>query len=81
MLCARQQAVVLQLPFGSCTPTQRPAAIDVTANLCDLADVGKPLAISASRSFIYGTGSLNSPTDALTPRWYHTSTSSKPLAG
>ena len=43
--------VVLQLPFGSFTPTQPPAVVVVGATMSNLADVGTPLTIRGARRF------------------------------
>ena len=53
------QLVVLQLPFGSFTPTQPPAAISVSASLSNLADLGTPLPIKARAGFQFGNTPLN----------------------
>jgi fimbrial isopeptide formation D2 family protein/uncharacterized repeat protein (TIGR01451 family) len=55
------QLVVLQVPYGSFTPDQPPAAISVTAAMSNLADVGTPLPISARGGFQFGTDPLDNP--------------------
>ena len=55
------QLVVLELPFGSFVPDQPPAAIAVSASLSNLADLGKPLPITASAGFRYGADPLDNP--------------------
>ena len=55
------QLVVLELPFGSFTPDQPPAPINVSAALSNLADVGTSLPIRASAGFRYGNDALNNP--------------------
>lgn len=56
--------VVLQLPFGSFTPTQPSAVISVTANLSNLADAGTSLPIKARAGFQFGDSPVNDyPTD------------------
>ena len=49
-----RQLVVLQLPFGSFTPTQPAAAIQISAAVSNRADVGTPLTISSTPGFAYG---------------------------
>jgi uncharacterized repeat protein (TIGR01451 family)/fimbrial isopeptide formation D2 family protein len=56
------QLVVLQLPFGSFTPTQPPADVVVTAALSNLADAGTPLTILAHGGFQFGADPLDNPT-------------------
>ena len=56
------ELVVLQLPFGSFTPGQPTATVNVTTNLSNLADVGSPLSISARGGFQYGNDALDDPT-------------------
>lgn len=53
--------VVLQLPFGSFTVAQPPAALTVNASLSNLADVGTSLAIKARAGFQFGSDALNNP--------------------
>ncbi|MGB3734824.1 MAG: hypothetical protein WA964_07700, partial [Ilumatobacter sp.] len=48
------QIVVLQLPFGSFTPGQPVAPIDVTASVSGLADVGIDLDVTATGGFAFG---------------------------
>ena len=55
------QLVVLQLPFGSFTPTQPAAPIQVTTTLSPLADVNVALNLRARGGFQYGTDPLNNP--------------------
>ncbi len=54
--------VVLQLPFGSFTPGQPPAAVTVNATVSNLADLGTPLTIQARGGFQFGADPLNNPT-------------------
>ena len=68
---AGRQLVVMQLPFGSFTPSQPAATIQVQAALSNLADVGLALPISATPGFAYG----DSPTGS-TPIGGSTVTSS-----
>ena len=49
-----RQLVVMQLPFGSLTPSQPAATVQVQAALSSLADVGLVLPISATPGFAYG---------------------------
>ena len=49
-----QQLVVLQLPFGSFTPTQPAAAVQVVAAVSSRADIGTALTISSTPGFAYG---------------------------
>ncbi len=46
--------VTIRLPFGSFTPSQPAATVDVTVNMSDLADVGTPLHIQARGGFQFG---------------------------
>ncbi len=56
------QLVVLQLPFGSFTPTQPPADVLVTTALSNLADANFALNIQARGGFQYGADALDNPT-------------------
>ena len=56
---AGDKLVVLQLPFGSFTPTQPQAVVSVGATLSSLADLGTPLTIRARGGFRFG----NTPLD------------------
>jgi len=58
---AGDQLVVLQLPFGSFTPDQPAATINVDASLSNLADLGEPLAIRSRAGFRFGCDPLNNP--------------------
>ena len=56
------QLVVLLLPFGSVTPGQPQATVDVTANLSDKAPLGQPLTVKVDGGFEFGnvaTGSTS----------------------
>ena len=53
--------VVLQLPFGSFTPSQPPITVTVDAALSNLADLGTPLTIRARSGFQYGNDALDNP--------------------
>ncbi len=55
------QYVVLQLPFGSFTPTQPAAAVQVTTTLSTLADANVALNIRARGGFRYGADPLDNP--------------------
>jgi uncharacterized repeat protein (TIGR01451 family)/fimbrial isopeptide formation D2 family protein len=55
------QLVVLQLPFGSFTPSQPAATVQVTAALSNLADAGTALNLRARGGFQYGTDPLDNP--------------------
>lgn len=55
------QIVVLQLPFGSFTPGQPVAPIDVIASISGLADVGAGLDVTATGGFAFG----DSPTGTI----------------
>ncbi|MBN2084904.1 MAG: hypothetical protein JW748_06725, partial [Anaerolineales bacterium] len=48
------ELVVIRLPFGSFTPDQPPAAVAVTVNMSNLADLGFPLAIRARGGYEFG---------------------------
>lgn len=52
---------VLELPFGSFTPTQPPATVDVTLALSELADLDVALVVSALAGFRYGADPLDNP--------------------
>ncbi len=54
--------LVLQLPFGSFTPTQPAATINLDLTVSNLAEVNKSLAISARGGFQYGNDALDNPT-------------------
>ena len=56
-----QQLVVLQPPFGSFTPDQPPAVINVSTNVSNLADANTPLTISATPGFFLGNDPLDNP--------------------
>jgi len=56
---AGDKLVVLQLPFGSFTPTQPAAVVTVGATLSNLADLGTPLTLRARGGFRFG----NTPLD------------------
>jgi large repetitive protein len=53
------QLVVLQLPFGSFTPSQPPAVISVTASMSNFADLGTSLPIKTRAGFQFGNTPLN----------------------
>ncbi|QGJ68626.1 Hypothetical protein PBC10988_2870 [Planctomycetales bacterium 10988] len=55
------QLLVFQLPFGSFTPNQPEAILDVHLEMSPLADVNTPLTIQASGGFQYGNTPLNDP--------------------
>lgn len=55
------QLVVLRLPFGSFTPTQPAAPIQVTTTLSTLADAGTALNLRARGGFQYGADPLDNP--------------------
>jgi fimbrial isopeptide formation D2 family protein len=55
------QLVVLQLPFGSFTPTQPPADIVVTVAMSNQADVGTALTMRTRGGFRYGADALDNP--------------------
>ena len=54
--------VILTLPFGSFTPAEPSATVNLSLGLSDLADVGAPLAIVAKGGFEFGNDALNNPT-------------------
>ena len=56
------QLVVLQLPFGSFTPGQPTATVDVKAMVSPLADVGFALNFQAPGGFALGNDPLDNPT-------------------
>lgn len=53
--------VVVQLPFGSFTPDQPPATIELPATLSNYADLGHPLTFTARGGFQFGSDPLNNP--------------------
>ncbi len=53
--------VVVRLPFGSFTPDQPAATLDVTVNMSNWADVGMPLSVQARGGFQFGQDPLNNP--------------------
>ncbi len=55
------QLVVLVLPFGSYTPGQPVATVDVRAAISPLADVDTPLEIQARGGFRFGNDPLDNP--------------------
>ncbi|MBC8162287.1 MAG: hypothetical protein H7Z42_13840, partial [Roseiflexaceae bacterium] len=55
------QIVILQPPYGSFTPTQPPAVLEIKTDLSNLADVGTPLTIRASSGFYLGNDPLDNP--------------------
>ncbi|MFC7477028.1 SdrD B-like domain-containing protein [Dankookia sp. GCM10030260] len=55
------QLLVLKLPFGSFTGAQTPADILLTLGLSNLADLGQPLAVTATGGFAYGADEFNDP--------------------
>ncbi len=59
---AGDQLVVLQLPFGSFVPEQPAAAIQVTVDVSDLADLNAPLPVTAVGGFAFGRDPLDNPT-------------------
>lgn len=54
--------VVLQLPFGSFTPTQPPAPVTVSLQLSNMADVAYTLHVYARGGFQFGNDPLDNPT-------------------
>ncbi len=52
---------VLELPFGSFTPTQPPAPVALTASVSELATLDTPLPIHAQAGFRYGADPLDNP--------------------
>ena len=56
------QLVVLQLPFGSFTPDQPTATVDVKAMVSPLADVDAALNVQATAGFSLGNDPLDNPT-------------------
>ena len=59
---AGDQLIVLQLPFGSFSPTQPPAAVTINLQTSNLADANQPLGIAARGGFQYGNDALDNPT-------------------
>ena len=56
---AGDKLVVLQLPFGSFTPTQPAAVVSVGATLSNLADLSTPLTLRARSGFRFGADPLD----------------------
>lgn len=56
------QLVVLQLPFGSFTPEQPTATVDIQAMVSALSDVDQALDIQATGGFSLGNDPLDNPT-------------------
>jgi fimbrial isopeptide formation D2 family protein/uncharacterized repeat protein (TIGR01451 family) len=54
--------VVLRLPFGSFTPDQTAADVEVKLQVSSSADLGTPLNVQASGGFAYGLDPLVNPT-------------------
>jgi len=53
--------VVMQLPFGSFTPAQPAAAVNLPLTMSNLADLNAPLTIRTRSGFQYGTDPLDNP--------------------
>jgi fimbrial isopeptide formation D2 family protein/uncharacterized repeat protein (TIGR01451 family) len=53
--------LVLRLPFGSFTPDQTPADIEVELGISGLADLSAPLTLQATGGFAYGRDPLLNP--------------------
>ncbi len=53
--------VVVRLPFGSFTPDQPAATLDVTVNMSNWADIGTPLSVQARGGFQFGQDPLHNP--------------------
>lgn len=53
--------VVVRLPFGSFTPDQPVATLDVTVNMSNWADIGTPLSVQARGGFQFGQDPLHNP--------------------
>ena len=68
------QLMVVELPFGSFTPEQPAATIDIAALLSNLADLNQSLAITARGGYRFGADALNNP--ATDPSIYQTSPAS-----
>ena len=58
---AGDRLVVLELPFGSVTPTQPEIAVEMRFGLSELADLGEPLDFTARAGFRYGEDPLDNP--------------------
>ncbi len=71
------QLVVLQLPFGSFTPNQPVATVQVTTTLSTLADANAALNIRARGGFQYGADPLSNP--ATDPSTLGTFTANQPV--
>ena len=56
------QLVVLALPFGSFTPGQPTANVQIQALVSPLANVGFPLSLQAQGGFALGNDALDNPT-------------------
>jgi fimbrial isopeptide formation D2 family protein/uncharacterized repeat protein (TIGR01451 family) len=53
--------IVMQLPFGSFTPAQPAAAVNLPLTMSNLADLNAPLAIRTRSGFQYGVDPLDNP--------------------
>jgi hypothetical protein len=62
-VCGRpgDELIVIELPFGSYTPSQPPVEVDITASMSILADIGVPLRAYARGGFRFGADPLNNP--------------------
>ncbi|HID83561.1 MAG TPA: hypothetical protein EYP54_00300, partial [Anaerolineales bacterium] len=58
-LTAGDTFVALRLPFGSFTPDQPPATVQVTATMSDLADLNTPLTVRARGGYQFGSTPLD----------------------
>ncbi len=58
---AGDKLVVMQLPFGSFTPDQPAAPVQLPVTMSNLADLNAPLTIRTRSGFQYGTDPLNNP--------------------
>lgn len=58
---AGDKLVVVELPFGSFTPEQPAAVINIKATMSDHADLNSPLTVRSRGGFRYGSDALNNP--------------------
>ncbi|MGB7325148.1 MAG: DUF4347 domain-containing protein, partial [Rubripirellula sp.] len=58
---AGDKLVVIELPFGSVTPGQPEIAVQVSASVSNMADLGTDLVIQARSGFRYGEDALDNP--------------------
>lgn len=58
---AGDKLLVIELPFGSFTPEQPAATVNINATMSNLADLNAPLELKARGGFRYGEDATNNP--------------------